>query len=390
MKNLVFYSLFIIIFPLTKTKAQGIVDEDRIIIGLKEHDHALYIKDGWIRDPYIYLAPDGNYYLTGTTPNPNDPRESIQPYNTGLDMPELTGSDQPSIVGAGIQLWRSHDLVKWEYLGMPYTLKMGYWSQVMPENFESVPETEWKLWAPEVYFINNQWIFVHTSPSPINGGANLAISEQKSLNGQFTHPLEENMRWKHDPSLFIDSDSSVYLLWGNTWIVPINESFTGFSSKPVRIDPSGSRQGPDGNPISIIGHEGATLRKIGNKYVHFGTAWSTDQGRKGTYNLYYCTSDNILGPYGPRKFAGRFLGHGTPFRDKEGKWWCTAFYNANVPPISNEESQQPSVANNAYTINEQGVTIVPLEVIILDNDDVYIRAKDPAYAMPGPEETQSF
>ena len=42
------------------------------------------------------------------------------------------------------------------------------------------------------------------------------------------------------------------------------------------------------------------------------------------------------------------------------------------------------------TFNEQGVTIVPLEVRILDDGDVYIRAKDPDYAIPGPEEVQDF
>ena len=41
--------------------------------------------------------------------------------------------------------------------------------------------------------------------------------------------------------------------------------------------------------------------KVGGKYVHLGTAWSTDQGRKGSYNLYYCVADTITGPYGPRK-----------------------------------------------------------------------------------------
>ena len=42
--------------------------------GIDAHNRALHIKDGWIRDPYIVLGPDGFYYLTGTTPNPNDPR----------------------------------------------------------------------------------------------------------------------------------------------------------------------------------------------------------------------------------------------------------------------------------------------------------------------------
>ena len=74
--------------------------------GLKSHDRALYIKQGWIRDPYIKLGPDDNYYLTGTTPNPDDPREQSDPYNIGLG-PE-------SIVGTAVQVWRSRDLVAWE------------------------------------------------------------------------------------------------------------------------------------------------------------------------------------------------------------------------------------------------------------------------------------
>jgi hypothetical protein len=51
---------------------------------------------------------------------------------------------------------------------------------------------------------------------------------------------------------------------------------------------------------------------------------------------------------------------------------------------------KPSVGDNAHTINEQGVTIVPLEVRVLENGEIHIRAKDPAYAVPGPEEVQDF
>lgn len=132
------------------------------------------------------------------------------------------------------------------------------------------------------------------------------------------------------------------------------------------------------------------MRKIDGLYVLFGTAWSTDQGRKGTYNLYYCTAEKITGPYGPRRFVGRFLGHGTPFQDKQGRWWCTAFFNANVPPLSRQEIKTKDVSDNAYTINPQGVTIVPLEVKMDDDGTLYIRAKDPDYAAAGPEEVQRF
>src|ERR1044072_6523657 len=47
----------------------------QIEAGLKSRARALYIKEGWIRDPFIKLGPDDFYYLTGTTPNPGDPRE---------------------------------------------------------------------------------------------------------------------------------------------------------------------------------------------------------------------------------------------------------------------------------------------------------------------------
>ena len=90
------------------------------------------------------------------------------------------------------------------------------------------------------------------------------------------------------------------------------------------------------------------------------------------------------------RFAGRFLGHGTPFQDQDGKWWCTAFFNANVPPLPRQGIEKRNLSENAQTINEQGVTIVPLDVKVLDDGDIYIRAKDPAYATPGPEEAQRF
>ena len=63
----------------------------------------------------------------------------------------------------------------------------------------------------------------------------------------------------------------------------------------------------------------------------------TGKMRRGSYNLYYATADQIGGPYSERKFVGRFLGHGTPFQDHEGRWWCTAFFNANIPPLLQRE-----------------------------------------------------
>lgn len=357
------------------------MSEKQIAEGLEKHDRALHIKDDWIRDPYIYLSPDGYYYLTGTTPLPDDSRPRTDPYNTGLG--------DASIVGYTMSVWRSRDLAGWESLGTPYSIEDGIWKQDRPGRFEQVPRKDWRLWAPEIYFMDGRWVIVHTSPSPVQG-ANLSVTRGAELKEPFDNPMGTAIGRRHDPSLFVDDDKTIYMQWGNTMIAPLKSDLTAFAADPVRIDPAGSRPGPDGSPISRIGHEGATMRKINAKYVHFGTAWSTDRGRHGTYNLYYCTADKINGPYGPRKFVGRFLGHGTPFQDKKGRWWCTAFYNANVPPLSRQELKTKRMDDNAYTINEQGVTLVPLEVKVLEDGEVYIRAKDPDYAQPGPEEVQKF
>jgi arylsulfatase len=184
---------------------------------------------------------------------------------------------------------------------------------------------------------------------------------------------------RHDPSLFRDDDpeGTWWLIWGATEIAPLKPDFSDLAAAPVRIGPSDRAR---------MGHEGCLIRKIGSKYVLFGTGWSTGVMRKGSYNLYAATADAITGPYGERRFVGRFLGHGTPFVDDEGRWWCTAFHNANVPPLPREGIEGRDLADEAQTINPQGVTLVPLDVRILDSGDVSIRAIDPAYATPGPDE----
>jgi hypothetical protein len=357
----------------TDRKPGPVMTPDAIRAGLKSHDRALFIKAGWMRDPYIVLGPDDWYYLTGTQPNRDDPREADDPYNIGLG--------QASIVGDQVRLYRSKDLIEWASLGEPFTLEDTW--QVSHDRKQ--PRNRY-IWAPEIHWLGNRWALVHC-PQVL---ASLALTSGPEIKGPWTHPMEGRLGERHDPSLFRDDDGTWYLLWQNTLIAPLSADLSKYTAEPVRIDPAGSRPGPDGKPISHIGHEGATLRKIGNKYVHFGTAWSTDRGRKGSYNLYYCVADDITGPYGPRQFAGRFLGHGTPFQDRDGQWWCTAFFNGNVPPLPRDGIETRDLSENAQTMNEQGVTIVPLDVRVTADGDVHIRAIDPAYGTPGPDEVQKF
>jgi len=368
-KNLILSTLLL---AATNSLTTAAMEEKAVAAGLKTHDRALHIKDGWIRDPYIVLAPDGFYYLTGTTFMPAEPAEVSDKYNTGLG--------EASRVGWKAQVWRSRDLIRWEYRGAPFTLKDGIWFKERPESFAAVEEKQWRLWAPELHWLGNRWALVHTSPSPVRG-SNLSLTRGAEIAPPWDNPMGTQIGHRHDPSLFQDDDGTWWLIWGATEIAPLKPDFTGFAAPPVRIGPSGE--------FSKMGHEGCLLRKIAGQYVLFGTGWSTGKMRKGSYNLYYAVADKMTGPYSERKFAGRFLGHGTPFQDKEGRWWCTAFFNANVPPLPTEGIEMRDLSADAQTINEQGVTIVPLDVGVR-NGEVFIRPKDPHYAQPGPDEAQKF
>jgi arylsulfatase len=75
---------------------------------------------------------------------------------------------------------------------------------------------------------------------------------------------------------------------------------------------------------------------------------------------------------------------------RDGKWWCTAFFNANVPPLTREQARGKDLSETAQTINQQGVTTVPLDIKVQNDGRIAIRAKDPDYAKPGPDEAQDF
>jgi len=53
-----------------------------------------------------------------------------------------------------------------------------------------------------------------------------------------------------------------------------------------------------------------------------------------------------------------------------------SFFNGNVPPDPRKGLQQRNLGRNAQTINERGVTIVPLDNRLLDRGEFYIFAQD--------------
>jgi arylsulfatase len=364
--------LFVLTFALFSLQ----VDAVKTAKLIREHKMAVLIKDDiWIRDPYIIKGPDNYFYLTGTTHSSKQPFDIDAKYNVGLG--------NASLVGYEVQAWKSKDLVKWESLGVIYTLEDGVGPLIAPEKFKNTPKEKWRLWAPEFHFINGKFTIIHTTPNPIRS-SNFSLAQGAEPKGPWSNPVGVNIGHRHDPSLFQDDDGTWWIVYGyhSTMIVPLKKDLTGFEEEPVEIGPTGE--------MNKMGHEGSLILKIHGKYVLFGTGWSTQTGRKGSYNLYYATADNIKGPYSERRFVGRFLGHGTPFQDNNGKWWCTAFFNANVPPLDVKNIRTRDLSDDAYTINKQGVTIVPIEIKRLHDGDISIRAIDENYRDPGPDEIQQF
>jgi len=340
----------------------------QIAAGLKSHDRALHIAGFWIRDPYITRGPDGTYYLTGTIP-PNEETRAA--------------GDDPT---PGVRVWTSPDLITWKYYGKIYT----------PDLTDSKNKN---IWAPELHWLpaQNRWALIHCPRE--NSRLVLGPIGEKTPKGPWTDamPPAKLVPDKHDASILADTDGTIWLIWNSKMqiytVAPLNKTLTDYAAKPVNITPAGKRTGKiSGETTNRMGHEGPGILKFpdSKKYLWFGTAWSTDIGRRGSYNLYYATADNPTGPYGPRRFLGRFLGHGYPFQSPDGRWWCTAFTNADTPPLPKETIQTRDLSDAPYTINKGGTTIVPLDIKILPDGDIQIRPTDPAYATPGPDEAQKF
>ena len=194
----------------TDRKPAPVMDAETISAGLKSHDKALYIKSGWIRDPYISIGPERKYYyLTGTQPREGDPREAKNPYNIGLG--------DESIVGHQVRLWRSKDLIQWESLGPIFTVD----DTMKAKSGKKIPKR--LIWAPEVHWLADKgcWALVHCPKKH----SSLALTSGAELQGPWKHPMAGNMGQRHDPSIFTDDDGIRYMLWGNKFVAPLTNDF---------------------------------------------------------------------------------------------------------------------------------------------------------------------
>lgn len=289
--------------------------------------------DYWMRDTYVMTGPDGYYYMTGTTATP------------GRVFP--TGNIHCWDYNDGLYLWRSKDMKQWEAMGLIWSFDKdaAMWQKkgkplergAKSPNKDPLDSFYRAVWAPELHYIKSQkkWLLI----ACLNGGAGSFVLESisgkpqgpyKNIQGNESKPIFGNI----DLSLFEDDNGEVYLVGHNHFIAKMNHSLSDIDEPFKRL-----KEKPY-NPDPYI--EGVFIAKNNGKYQLLQTVWSVKKGDGSftylrndkkdlnslySYDVVVAESDNIYGPYSERYPAILEGGHNNIFKDKQGQWWSTTFFN---------------------------------------------------------------
>lgn len=245
----------------------------------------------WIRDTFIMLGHDGVYYLTGTSGN--------------MD---------------GINLWRSPDLKRFEFVKQVWTASADprAWYNSVPTRLH---------WAPELHYIKDTYWLAHCISAGTLGKNGILKSTSGRPEGPYESAFPENRGVDQhiDSSMFQDTDGSVYYVWQDGLIRKFNATLTGFDGEVRKILPSDGQR---------VGYEGATLVRIGAWYVLTCAEWNGGGNRSdGTYDMMYSCAKSLTGPWKPRRVAVPHAGHGVLFQDKSGNWLASFFGNDRTAPL---------------------------------------------------------
>lgn len=291
------------------------------------------VMDQWMRDTYVMTGPDGYYYMTGTTATPGRVfpagRVHCWDYNDGL------------------YLWKSKNMQQWESMGRIWSFDKdaAAWQQkgkalepgAMSPNRDRLDSFYRAVWAPELHYIESKkkWLLI----ACINGGIGSFVLESisgkpegpyRNIKGNRQKALFPNI----DLSLFEDDNGAVYLIGHDHFIARMKADLSDVAEPFRRLQEMPYQQEPYIEGVFITRHEG--------KYQLLQTIWSVkkadgtfsylrdDKNKKDSlysYDVVVAEADNIYGPYGPRYAAILQGGHNNIFKDREGYWWSTTFFN---------------------------------------------------------------
>jgi xylan 1,4-beta-xylosidase len=261
-----------------------------------------------MRDPSICAVDDGYYYLTGTT---------------GADL---------WTKNAGIELWRSRDLIDWEGLGLVWSIERdGTWQKQWTTKQGAPGEKPVRrrvVWAPEIHFLKGTFWIAYCMPG-------LGLGLLKSSTGKPTGPYVNAFSadtplcpGQIDASLFEDDDGTDYLLYGAGFIARLKPDRSGLAETPRQLRPTPPDLDPANHSklhcgkdhFNHVGFEGPFMFKTNGRYYLLCADSS-----HGRYTCMAANAAAIYGPYGPRSEALPWAGHVTVFQDFTGQWRSTFF-----------------------------------------------------------------
>ena len=245
-------------------------------------------------DPTVIKASDGYFYLYATEDTRNVP------------------------------IHKSADLVNWSFVGTAFT-----------EQSRPTYEPKGGIWAPDINFINNQYILYY-SMSLWGGewtcGIGAATSDKPegpfTDRGKLFRSNEIDVQNSIDP-FYIEEDGKKYLFWG---------SFRGIYVIELSADGLSVMVGAEKRQVAGTAYEGVYIMKKDGFYYFFASIGSCCQGVNSTYTTVVGRSDKLFGPYlnksgesmsankheifirGNDRFVG--TGHNAELTaDRDGKTW---------------------------------------------------------------------
>jgi arabinan endo-1,5-alpha-L-arabinosidase len=228
------------------------------------------------------------------------------------DIVKCKGEYWVFYTGHGVPSYHSKDLVKWERGPSVFKAPPKWIAKVVPEN------RHMSYWAPDIMKIGNRYFLYYavSSMGKMTSAIGLATNPTLDPDDPAYHWTDQGVvvRSKEgdgynaiDPSIFHDTDGSLWLTFGSYW--------SGI--KLIQLNPqTGKRIAPDSKIYSLAYNtsiEASYLCKHDNYYYLFVNWGSCCQGTNSTYNIRIGRSKKVTGPYLDKADVDMLQGGGSVF-----------------------------------------------------------------------------
>ena len=198
--------------------------------------------------------------------------------------------------GRGVPSYRSRDLVKWKRGPAVFKAAPEWIAKTVPEN------RNLQYWAPDIMKLGDRYVLYYSVSSfgKMTSAIGLATNPTLDPDDPAYHWTDQGFVVRTqdgdgynaiDPSVFHDSDGSLWLTFGSYW--------SGI--KLIQLNPqTGKPLAPDSKLFSIAYNqsiEASYLCRHDDYYYLFVNWGRCCQGPKSTYNIRIGRSKSVTGPY---------------------------------------------------------------------------------------------